>query len=125
MSSVTLAVDAIRRLRPKAASRDRHGAAARIAKSAALGAVGYYLLSGKHVFEGKTVMEMCSHHLHSSPLPIAERLGKPVPADLEALLLACLRKAPDERPGSATPSTPHTVADPARNRSSTRRFWAR
>jgi len=68
----------------------------------ALGAVGYYLLCGKHLFEGKTVVEVCSHHLHSPPPPLAERLGKPVPADLETLLMACLSKTPDDRPRSAT-----------------------
>jgi len=68
----------------------------------ALGAVGYYLLTGEHVFDGQTVVEICGHHLHSPPVPPSKRLERPVPPDLERLLLACLAKAPDDRPRGAT-----------------------
>jgi len=67
----------------------------------ALGAVGYYLLTGGHVFAGRTLVEVCGHHLHSTPDPPARRLGAPVPEDLAALLLACLEKEPSRRPESA------------------------
>jgi len=66
-----------------------------------LGAVGYYLVTGTHVFGGATTVEVCSHHLHSRPQPPSERLLQPVPAGLERLLLACLEKNPARRPGSA------------------------
>jgi serine/threonine-protein kinase len=66
-----------------------------------LGAVGYYLVTGTHVFGGATTVEVCSHHLHSHPLPLSERLRRPVPAGLERLVLACLEKDPARRPGSA------------------------
>ena len=66
-----------------------------------LGAVGYYLLTGTHVFGGATTVEVCSHHLHTRPEPPSERLGRPVPAGLERLVLACLEKDPALRPGSA------------------------
>jgi serine/threonine-protein kinase len=68
----------------------------------ALGAVGYYLLTGGHVFEGRTLVEVCGHHLHSAPDPPSRRLGAPVPDDLETLLLDCLQKEPQRRPESAT-----------------------
>jgi len=67
----------------------------------AVGAVGYFLLTGKHVFEGATAMEICGHHLHSKPQPPSERLGSSLPPDLEALILDCLRKEPNLRPQSA------------------------
>ncbi len=67
----------------------------------ALGAVGYWLLTGTHVFGGKSIVEVCGHHLHSQPDPPSIRLGAPVSADLEALLLACLAKRPEDRPASA------------------------
>ncbi len=68
----------------------------------ALAAVGYYLLTGEHVFSGKTAIEVCSRHLHEAPVPPSERLGKHVPPVLEALLLRCLAKSPEERPESAS-----------------------
>jgi serine/threonine-protein kinase len=67
----------------------------------ALGAVGYYLLTGRDVFEGSTVVEVCSKHLLAEPAPPAAVLGRPVPAQLAALLLRCLAKAPHDRPASA------------------------
>jgi serine/threonine-protein kinase len=67
----------------------------------ALGAVGYWLLTGTHVFGGKSIMEVCAHHLHSVPDAPSTRLGAPVAADLEAVLLDCLAKRPEDRPASA------------------------
>jgi serine/threonine-protein kinase len=67
----------------------------------ALGAVGYWLLTGTHVFGGKSILEVCAHHLHSVPDPPSSRLGAPVAVDLETLLLACLAKRPEDRPASA------------------------
>ena len=68
----------------------------------ALGAVAYYLITGTHVFEGKNAVDVCAQHLHSAPEPPSVRLGKAVPAPLEALILACLEKDSDSRPASAT-----------------------
>jgi serine/threonine-protein kinase len=67
----------------------------------ALGAVGFWLLTGTHVFRGKSVLEVCAHHLHSVPDSPSTRLRGPVAADLETLLLGCLAKKPEERPASA------------------------
>jgi hypothetical protein len=67
----------------------------------ALGALGYYLVSGEHVFNGRSLVEICSQHLHADPIPPSDRLGTPVDADLEALLMNLLEKDRDARPGSA------------------------
>jgi eukaryotic-like serine/threonine-protein kinase len=67
----------------------------------AVGAVGYFLLTGTPVFTGATVMEICMKHAKAVPEPPSARLGKPVSPDLEALLLRCLAKAPSDRPGDA------------------------
>ncbi len=66
-----------------------------------LGAVGYALLTGCHVFEGRTSMEICSHHLHTSPTPPSTRLGRELPKDLCDIILRCLAKHPDDRFDSA------------------------
>jgi serine/threonine protein kinase len=66
----------------------------------ALGAVAYFLLAGEDVFTGSSVLEVCSRHLHERPRPLTER-GVVVPAELEALVLACLEKDPARRPASA------------------------
>jgi hypothetical protein len=67
----------------------------------ALGAVGYFLLTGVDVFTGRSVLEVCSHHLQTQPEPPSQRMGAPVPADLEALILSCLAKDPAARPADA------------------------
>ena len=66
----------------------------------ALGAVGYFLLAGTELFNGKSVVEVCSQHLHQQPAPFATR-NVDVPAELEAVILACLEKDPARRPQSA------------------------
>jgi serine/threonine-protein kinase len=66
-----------------------------------LGAVGYFLVSGEQVFEGGTLVEVCSHHLHTAPTPPSARLGQEVPRDLERLILSCLAKDPADRPQTA------------------------
>jgi serine/threonine-protein kinase len=53
------------------------------------------------VFQGRTLVEVCSHHLHTTPEPPSKRLDSPVPADLEALVLECLEKDPARRPSGA------------------------
>jgi len=67
----------------------------------ALGAVGYFLLTGTPVFTGKSALEHIHHHLQTQPEPPSKRLGRPLPPKLEAVILSCLEKDPDRRPESA------------------------
>jgi serine/threonine-protein kinase len=67
----------------------------------ALGAVGYYLLTGQPVFAGKNTVEVLGHHVHTRPVRPSERLGQPLPASLEDVILSCLEKDPDQRPSDA------------------------
>jgi len=62
-----------------------------------LGATGYFLLTGKAVFEG-TSADILASLLRDKPQPPSQRLGSPIPASLEELLLKTLAKEPDERP---------------------------
>ena len=66
-----------------------------------LGCVAYYLLTGRQVFEGDTVMKVFAQHLQASPTPPSQRGPFSVPPDLERIVLSCLAKEPEDRPRSA------------------------
>ena len=66
-----------------------------------LGAVGYWLLTGKTLFEHDSVEGLLDHQVKDTPPHPSERLHKPVSTDLADLLLGCLAKRPEERPASA------------------------
>jgi len=66
-----------------------------------VGCVGYWLLTGQRVFTGETPMVEIVHHIHSLPVPPSERTRAEIPALLEKVMLACLEKAPADRPQSA------------------------
>ena len=67
----------------------------------ALGAVGYFLLTGHPVFEADDLAELCRLHTSETPKPPSVRLGSPVPAELENAILACLEKMRSKRPQTA------------------------
>ncbi|MCB9729770.1 MAG: serine/threonine protein kinase [Deltaproteobacteria bacterium] len=67
----------------------------------ALGAVTWFLLTGRHVFEGRTVIEVCAQHLNAVPERPSAHTATPVPEALERLVMQCLEKDPDRRPASA------------------------
>ena len=67
----------------------------------ALGCVGYWLLTGKLVFVGKSVVEVMFHHAHTPPSRPSTRSELPIPAALEDLVMDCLEKDPARRPASA------------------------
>jgi tRNA A-37 threonylcarbamoyl transferase component Bud32 len=63
----------------------------------ALGAVGYFLLTGKRLFEGKTAVAICSDHASKPPPPLVA----PVPDALAAIVMRLLAKKPEQRFDSA------------------------
>ena len=67
----------------------------------AIGALGYYLLTGTPVFNGGSVVEICLQHVQAAPESISLRVGRSICPDLEALLLRCLSKTPSVRPADA------------------------
>ena len=61
-----------------------------------LGGVAYFLLTGQPPFVKETALEMMLAHAYETPKPPSEvRPG--LPADLEEVILRCLKKKPDER----------------------------
>jgi len=67
----------------------------------ALGCVAYYLLTGEQVFTGDTVLKVITQHVQAVPVRPSDRTALPIPATLDALVLACLAKKPEERPRNA------------------------
>jgi serine/threonine-protein kinase len=67
----------------------------------AVGAVGYFLLTGVPPFAGRSLVEVCAQHLHTAPVAPSRRLGSAVPERLERLILSCLEKSKHARPASA------------------------
>lgn len=67
----------------------------------AVGAVGYYLLSGRPVFEAATIAEVLAMHLQTAPKPLSAHAAARVPADLEEVVMGCLSKSVEGRPSSA------------------------
>jgi serine/threonine-protein kinase len=61
-----------------------------------LGAVAYFLLTGRPPFLGGSAMVMIAAHLHEPVTPPAE-VCPGVPADLEGVVLRCLEKDPARR----------------------------
>jgi hypothetical protein len=63
-----------------------------------LGCVAYWLLTSRLVFNGVTAFEMMLAHSHVEPERPSRHLTEPLPAALEALVIACLAKKPEDRP---------------------------
>jgi serine/threonine-protein kinase len=67
----------------------------------ALGCVGYFLLTGKRLFEGKTAVDICIQHVTAKPKPPSEIATLYIQPELEAILMKCLQKKPADRFASA------------------------
>jgi serine/threonine-protein kinase len=67
----------------------------------ALGCVAYWLLTGRLIFKGDSIVEMMFHHAHTPPSRPSAVSGVPLPDPLEDLIMECLEKDPARRPASA------------------------
>ncbi|HZJ66191.1 MAG TPA: serine/threonine-protein kinase [Kofleriaceae bacterium] len=65
-----------------------------------LGAVGYFLITGRRLFEGATPLDLCVQHVTTPPTP-PSALGVAIAPALEAVLMTCLAKRPGDRYPSA------------------------
>jgi serine/threonine-protein kinase len=82
----------------------------------ALGAVGYFLLTGKPIFDGDDSLAISNQVLHS-PAPRVSAGNVVVPEGLDALIAACL-----EKDRAARPQTAQAVVE-ALDRLSSRLAW--
>ena len=67
----------------------------------AVGAVAYFMLTGHDLVEANSLPELLARQLEGDVEAPSVRLGRPLPAQLEALVMRCLSREPTERPGSA------------------------
>jgi len=67
----------------------------------AVGAIGYFLLTGTTAFNAKTLAELCRQHIEAIPDAPSLRLGRAVSPELEHAILACLEKNRAQRPQTA------------------------
>jgi serine/threonine-protein kinase len=91
-----------------------------------LGCVMYWLLTGRLVFEGKSPGKVMHLHIQEPPEPPSRRTELPVPAELDALVLACLAKKPADRPADADVLRQRLAAlglAPAWTRERAQRWW--
>ena len=67
----------------------------------ALGCVGYWLVTGRTVFEGATPVAVLMAHVRDEPIPPSARSELDIPPELDDVILACLAKRPEDRPDTA------------------------
>jgi len=67
----------------------------------AVGAVGYFLLTGAPVFQATSFGDLCQQHVDAIPVSPSVRCGRSVSEDLEHAIMACLEKNRSKRPQTA------------------------
>ena len=83
---------------PEAARGDQAGPPADVY---GLGGVLYFLLTASPPFGKQPPLAALHAHIHKEPMAPSERIGAPLPAELEQTVLRCLAKNPEDRPSSA------------------------
>jgi serine/threonine-protein kinase len=66
-----------------------------------LGCVGYWLLTGRLVFQAPNAIQLMYQHANTPPVPPSQRSELEISPELDRIILACLAKHPDDRPQTA------------------------
>ena len=82
----------------------------------ALGAVAFWLLTGRLLFDEKTAIRTLMAQVDRAPEPPSRHSPEPVPELLDAMVLACLAKDPARRPASVEALARDLVQIPLPNR---------
>ena len=62
-----------------------------------LGCVGYWMLTGHPPFDGATPFALIRHHTSTEPVPPSKRTEIEIVPELEAIILRCMEKDPNDR----------------------------
>jgi eukaryotic-like serine/threonine-protein kinase len=93
-----------------------------------LGCVGYWLLTGRLVFQAPNAIQLMYQHANAEPVPPSERSELEIGPELDRVILACLAKLPEDRPQSAgelSKLLAAAVPDGAWNEERAHRWWDR
>jgi eukaryotic-like serine/threonine-protein kinase len=91
-----------------------------------LGCVGYWLVTGRPVFEQESAIEIVMDHARTPPPRLSERSSAKLPERLESVLFSCLQKNPDDRPQSVEElalELEKVAASPVWTPSRARQWW--
>jgi serine/threonine-protein kinase len=64
----------------------------------AFGAVAFYLLSGRKLFEAADDLALSSLVINDVPPRVSQVAAQPIPVELDLLIQSCLEKKPEDRP---------------------------
>lgn len=67
----------------------------------AVGAVGYFLITGKTVFDATSIIDLLQKHVTEMPVPPSQRAPIDISQEFEDTLLSCLEKSRSRRPQTA------------------------
>ncbi len=67
----------------------------------AVGAVGYFLLTGESVFDAASIVELCQKHVDETPVAPSKRTENKISPQLEDAIMGCLEKSRAKRPQTA------------------------
>jgi eukaryotic-like serine/threonine-protein kinase len=93
-----------------------------------LGCVGYWLLTGRLVFQAPNAIQLLYQHANGTPVAPSQRSELEIPAALDRVILACLAKFPEDRPQSALELSrllATAVPDSSWNQERAHRWWDR
>ncbi len=62
-----------------------------------LGSVAYWILTGRPPFEGSSSVDLIVDHLKTIPKPPSQISELPIPEEMDAIVMRCLEKNPDDR----------------------------
>jgi len=68
----------------------------------AVGCLTHWLLTGRPVFDGNSAMNVALAQVNDPPTPPSQLSEFTIPPELDAMVLQCLEKSPEDRPASAS-----------------------